>query len=267
MDEEEYMENLFNCLCSSLFLSYDNRRLFYVGEGIELMNLILNEKRKKGSNTNVRTCALKLLNHSLATETVDELLSTCCDKFIQILGLRVLMPIFLKPSVIIGHRDKKQVSLVEQVEEHCLSLTLALLRFCKPENIQRVLNKFTETDMVKTERLVELHLKYCDKLRECDQRLESRGYDLDEEDVRRELFVTRLNEGGLFTLQIIDHIIVLLASLDANIKQHLIKLLRMHARSSQMDHISYIKNIINEFAKEKVDKNEEKELFDLSDSF
>lgn len=90
------MENIFNCLCSSLLVNFNNRRLFYRGEGIELMVLILNEKRKKESNSDVKLCALKVLNHCLSTETPDDLLRTCCDKFIETLGLRFLMPIFIK---------------------------------------------------------------------------------------------------------------------------------------------------------------------------
>ena len=39
-DETEYMENLFNCLCSCLMLSA-NRTKFLKGEGLQLMRLIL----------------------------------------------------------------------------------------------------------------------------------------------------------------------------------------------------------------------------------
>jgi hypothetical protein len=40
LQEEELMENLFNCLCS-LLLEKENRDRFLQGEGIQLMNLML----------------------------------------------------------------------------------------------------------------------------------------------------------------------------------------------------------------------------------
>ena len=39
-EEIEMMENLFNCLCSSLMLA-SNRDKFLKGEGLQLMNLML----------------------------------------------------------------------------------------------------------------------------------------------------------------------------------------------------------------------------------
>ena len=39
-DEFEYMENLFDCLCSCLMIA-TNRELFLKGEGLQLMRLIL----------------------------------------------------------------------------------------------------------------------------------------------------------------------------------------------------------------------------------
>lgn len=88
-DEEEFMANVFNCICSAVQSCVMNRELFYKGEGLELMNLILKEKRQKDSKTNVRLFAFKVLNHSLSTENPDELLAQSSDKFVEILGLRV----------------------------------------------------------------------------------------------------------------------------------------------------------------------------------
>ncbi|OTF81055.1 beta-catenin-like protein 1-like protein, partial [Euroglyphus maynei] len=106
-DEEEYVENLYDCLCCSLFLSNRNLELFIQAEGIELMVLILKEKRKKHSPSDVRVGALKLLSHCFShvdeDQTATHLITTLADKFIEILGLRILMPIFLRPSSIIGH--------------------------------------------------------------------------------------------------------------------------------------------------------------------
>lgn len=274
-DEEEFMENLFNCLCSALFLNSQNRELFYQGEGIELMNLILKEKRKKESNTDVRVCALKLLNHNLSTDKPDELLSRCCNKFIEILGLRVLMPLFLKPGSIIGHKRKKKQSLIDQVEEHSLAIILALLRFCKAENLKRILNKFTESNMVKTERLVELHLKYSERLLKCDSAIRVEGFDLRDATVKEELFLRRLNEGSLFTLQLVDYIIVFLSdqtdakgeydNKNITVKERIYKLLHMH--KTEVNHVQFIKSIIKDFANEKEDSLECQQLLELGEKF
>ena len=57
-EELELMENLFDCLCS-LLLHAPNRELFLRGEGLQLMNLMLREKKES------RNGALKVLDHAL----------------------------------------------------------------------------------------------------------------------------------------------------------------------------------------------------------
>ena len=46
--QAELMENLFDCLCS-LLLEVENRTRFLKGEGLQLMNLMLREKKKSRS--------------------------------------------------------------------------------------------------------------------------------------------------------------------------------------------------------------------------
>ncbi|RWS06492.1 hypothetical protein B4U79_03383 [Dinothrombium tinctorium] len=283
-DEHEYMENLFDCLCSSLLCCYENRDLFYKGEGIELMNLIIKEKRKKGSTTNVRMGALKVINHVLSTDKgKDDLLEACCNKFVDILGLRVLFPVFMTPKSVIGNCKRKEArDAIENVEEHCLSIILALLKYCKLENKKRVVGKFIETDFEKTERLMELHFKYAEKLMKCDSLIkkekalkEANDEEIDED----ELFMRRLTIGGLFTLQLIDHIILYICSLydehfgstsssssskssqsnqsnpsakNESIKARIMKLINIHVTS--INHYKFIKNIMKDMAEEQEDK-------------
>ena len=57
-EELEMMENLFDCLCS-LLLHAPNRDRFLRGEGLQLMNLMLREKKVS------RSGALKVLKHAL----------------------------------------------------------------------------------------------------------------------------------------------------------------------------------------------------------
>ena len=98
------MENLFDCVCSSLAYA-PNRDKFLKGEGLQLMNLMLrlvhfpliyfcdscylNWNREKKMS---RNGALKVLDHSLNGEVGRE----NCSKFIDILGLRTIFPLFMK---------------------------------------------------------------------------------------------------------------------------------------------------------------------------
>ncbi|XP_015684735.1 beta-catenin-like protein 1, partial [Protobothrops mucrosquamatus] len=84
-EEQEMMENLFDSLCSSLMLS-SNRERFLKGEGLQLMNLMLREKKIS------RSSALKVLDHAMiGPEGADN-----CHKFVDILGLRTIFPLFMK---------------------------------------------------------------------------------------------------------------------------------------------------------------------------
>ena len=75
LEEAELLENLFDVLCA-LLLHVKNRDLFLKAEGLQLMNLMLREKKTS------RNGALKVLNHALSgPEGKDN-----CIKFVDILG-------------------------------------------------------------------------------------------------------------------------------------------------------------------------------------
>lgn len=287
------MENLFNCLCSALLSCPQNRELFFKGEGIELMYLILKEKRKKGSNSSVRVGSIKVINHCLSTDKVgDQILELCCNKFVETLGLRVLMPVFMKPNSIIGH--KKETNLVDEVEEHCLSIILALLKNSKTELKRRVLAKFVELDFEKTDRLIELHFKYAERLSKCDSLLKKeRALKLinDETIDEDELFLRRLTEGGLFTLQIVDHIIVVICAMHdehtqvngqseqtpasvastasgapkETVRSRVMRLINLHA-STSVNHYKFIKDTMRNLANERPEE-EKQRLLQLIEEF
>ncbi|CAG2069275.1 unnamed protein product, partial [Timema podura] len=84
-EENEMMENLFNCLCSSL-MHAPNRERFLRGEGLQLMNLMLREKKLS------RNGSLKVLDHAMSGPDGKE----NCNKFVDILGLRTIFPLFMK---------------------------------------------------------------------------------------------------------------------------------------------------------------------------
>jgi hypothetical protein len=259
------------------------------------MNLILREKRKKESNTSVRMGALKVLNHVLSADKgTDDILESCCNKFVDILGLRVLFPILMKPRSIIGGTKKREVaSAVDDIEEQCIAITLALLKYCRTENKKRVVTKFMETGFEKTERLMELHFKYAEMLMKCDAQInkeKAQSMAVDDQEVDEdELFMRRLTEGGLFTLQAIGHLILLLSSLceeyfghksgshshghghgpsssAETIKGRTMKLMKLHAASS-VNHYKFIKQVMKEMADEQKGPEERAKILSLVEEF
>jgi beta-catenin-like protein 1 len=106
-EETEYMENIFNSLCSSL-LAKENRANFLKGEGCQLMNLMLREKKLS------RNGALKVLDYACSGADGKE----NCAKLIDILGLRTIFPLFMRTP----KKNKKRLLGSDEFEEHLCSI-------------------------------------------------------------------------------------------------------------------------------------------------
>lgn len=89
-DEVEHAGNLVGALCSCLLLPA-TRAVFVAGEGVELMLLILKQKRR------ARTGALKALDFGLVRCVA------ACERFVDVQGLRTLFPLFMGKSKV-SHR-------------------------------------------------------------------------------------------------------------------------------------------------------------------
>ena len=232
MEEQELMENLFDTLCA-LLLYAPNRDLFLKAEGLQLMNLMLREKKTS------RNGALKVLNHALSGPDGKE----NCNKFIDILGLRTIFPLFMKTP----KKQKRKGVSVESHEEHVVSIVASLLKNCKSSQRQRLVAKFTESDHEKVERLMELHFKYVDKVSLTEERLKAAQDDYDED----ELYLERLN-GGLYVLQFVDYIIVDVCANGApSIKQRVHQIL-----NQRKGNVKTIRNVIREYAGTLGDEND-----------
>lgn len=236
-EEKEYMENLFNCLCSSL-LAKENRTNFLKGEGCQLMNLMLREKKLS------RNGALKVLDYAFAgSDGKDN-----CSKFVDILGLRTIFPLFMKTP----KKNKQRLLSSEEFEEHVSSIISSMLRNTKGGQKQRLLSKFIENDFEKVDRLMELHLKYLEKVENIDKEIEDRkkfkrpgeNEEDDDEDDEEANYLKRLS-GGLFTLQLIDYVILEIAiSPDGpKIKQRIQQILNLRGSSMKI-----IKDVMREYA-------------------
>ncbi|XP_063971774.1 beta-catenin-like protein 1 [Lytechinus pictus] len=233
-EELEMMENLFNCLCSSLMLP-SNKTAFLKGEGLQLMNLMLREKKQS------RHSALKVLNHAMTGQEAGD----NCTKFIDILGLRSLFPLFMKTPKV----TKKGPGDSEH-EEHVCSIIAALFRNVSGSHHQRLVGKFTESDHAKVDRLMELHFNYLTRVQACDDKIERekqrriREGDIIDDDQEDEYYIQRL-DAGLFTLQLLDYIILELCcnSGISSIKNRVLQLLNMRGGT-----ITDIRNVVREYA-------------------
>ncbi|KAL1512989.1 hypothetical protein ABEB36_002481 [Hypothenemus hampei] len=219
-EEHELMENLFN----SALMFVPNRDKFLKGEGLQLMNLMLREKKTS------RNGSLKVLDYAMSgIHGKDN-----CQKFVDILGLRTIFPLFMKTP----KKNRRKVLSSEEHEEHVCSIIASMLRNCRGSQRQRLISKFTENDHEKVDRLLELHFKYLEKVETIDDTLEDK-----EEDNEDENYLKRL-EGGLFTLQLVDYIIVeVCAAGPPSIKQRVMQILNMRGAS-----LKTIRHIMREYA-------------------
>jgi len=232
-EESELMENLFNCLCS-LLAEKDNRDRFLQGEGLQLMNLMLREKKKS------RSGALRVLDHALSG---NEGVQNCC-KFVDILGLRTIFPLFMKTP----KKSKRAGVTIDEHEEHVVSIIASLFKNCTVGNgaakqRDRLLVKFTEGDHEKVDRLMELHEKYSSKVDNADSKIRREMRVLGEEFSDDEIYIKRLQE-GLFVLQFVDYIILeICASGASTVKQRVLQILNLRGGSLKM-----VRDVVREYA-------------------
>ncbi|XP_072305657.1 beta-catenin-like protein 1 [Eucyclogobius newberryi] len=259
-EEQEMMENLFDALCSCLMLP-NNRDRFLKGEGLQLMNLMLREKKMS------RTSALKVLDHGMiGPEGADN-----CHKFVDILGLRTIFPLFMKTP----KKMKKTGTSEKEHEEHVCSIIASMLRNLKSQQRSRLLTKFTENDCEKVDRLMELYFKYLEAVQQADKRIEGekhemvrRGEILDD-GMEDEFYLRRL-DAGLFVLQLICYIMVEMSNSGiAQLQQRVQQILNVRGGS-----VKVIRHIMREYAEsigdgktEEFKESERKRIMDLLDSF
>ncbi|KAI5693771.1 hypothetical protein M8J75_005537 [Diaphorina citri] len=266
-EEQEMMENLFDTLCSCLMLE-ENKERFLKGEGLQLMNLMLRERKVS------RNGSLKVLDHAICGPSGKD----NANKFVDILGLRTIFPLFMKTPkknrrkiitsmwcqskptccatvadlrdvywltlLLILYVSEHVVSIIAnmlrncsgpQRQQHVVSIIANMLRNCSGPQRQRLLSKFTENDHEKVDRLLELHFKYLSKVDEADK--EQRDEDEDENYLRR-------LEAGLFTLQLVDYIIVeTCAAGAATIKQRVLQIINLRGGS-----LKTIRHVMREYA-------------------
>ncbi|GJP86334.1 hypothetical protein CLOP_g16368 [Closterium sp. NIES-67] len=272
-EEEEMVENIFDALCSVVMVD-ENKERFVKSEGVELM--IITMKQKK-------------LAYTSAMKALDFATTRCpaaCERFVDVLGLKTLFSAFMGKvavrrkdksetlqlmaacsafglcasgmrAVAVRRKDKSEtLQLQQEIDERVISLIASLLSgLSKGSRRDRVLSKFVEGEYEKIDHLLELYIKYWERVRAEERRqeeqqrrremLRERGEEEDEEDemTDEDLYLARL-EAGLFTLQLIALILAhLWAAEHGGMRQRIDLLLRQQKLSR--DHV---KGILQEYS-------------------
>ncbi|XP_063933378.1 beta-catenin-like protein 1 [Zophobas morio] len=202
-EEIELLNNLFDSLCSCLLVK-ENKKHFLQEEGIELLIIMLKEKKMASVG------AVKVLNYCFTGGNEFE----ACKKFVDQFGLKSLFPKFMKPP-------KKFIKGLEvnDFEESVVCIIYDMLRAFSENSAYktRVLGKFIESDMIKIERLVELHEKYFEQIQKCRKAIEAEkmelqleGKKLTEYDTAR--FEMKEYDAGLNTLRLVDYLLCYLCA-------------------------------------------------------
>uniref|UniRef100_A0A915NXV1 Beta-catenin-like protein 1 n=1 Tax=Meloidogyne floridensis TaxID=298350 RepID=A0A915NXV1_9BILA len=186
-----------------------------------------------------REGALKVLSH--ATAIPDG--TANCDKFVEILGLRTLFPLLMRTPP----KMKRKDTTPDDHEEYCCSIIDALLFSCNQTNKNRVLSKFADHCFEKIDRMVELYIKYSEKLRKFEVKFEKRLAEM-HKDVKpdeEEIYIEKLNN-GLYTLQ---RIVLILAEVcikgAPGSKERAEKLFKMRFKGAHLN--TLLESILTEF--------------------
>ncbi|EFE45119.1 hypothetical protein TRV_00101 [Trichophyton verrucosum HKI 0517] len=180
-DEEEYFENLFDCL-TCVVDEDEGKDKFIEAEGIELAQIMLRE------GTLSKPRALRVLNHALGGRGG----LRACEKFVEAGLLRTAFGMFMK-------QDKS-------LTEHLLGIFSSLLRLLPGDTSGRIrtLAKFVEKDYEKVTRLIKLRREYKSKLSVVEQDISQEKSSLSQDglDALEGEWLSRRLDAGLFSLQV-----------------------------------------------------------------
>lgn len=209
-DEREAVENLYDALCS-LLVSPEAQDAFRSLEGIELMLLVVKHRKF------ARKCALRALDFALAGS------APACEAFASAGGIGIIFGVLMHVSEETASAAKanRRGYGGDADEKHACAVIVQLFTSGAVAR-ERLVAKFVESDYAKLERLVELRAKYGARVAAVDAEVahiarlaEMRDNDDDDDDAAEalaaELYERRL-DAGLFTLQLIDLLLVLLCA-------------------------------------------------------
>ncbi|MCJ1258388.1 hypothetical protein MMC24_006221 [Lignoscripta atroalba] len=204
-EEEEYVENLFDCVTCSVD-DQQGKEKFLEAEGVELCLIMLKEGKMS------RPRALRLLDHALGG--LDG--AACCEKLVDAAGLKTIFAMFMKK-----HDN--------EATEHLLGILASMLRSLPGDSAPRIrlLAKFVEKDYEKTARLFQLRREYASRLAPVDQAIKSESAGLGDAEMeeRKDEWLSRRLDAGLFSLQAADTCLAWLVAEDDGAKAKIQNLL------------------------------------------
>ncbi|KAF8736475.1 hypothetical protein AX14_000272 [Amanita brunnescens Koide BX004] len=215
-DETEFMENIFDSLCSALS-EVAIKKLFLEAEGPDLMILMIKDKMQSKSR------AIKTLDYAMSGAAS----SAVCEAFVEALGLKALFSAFMGKA-----RKQRSTTTTPASEDvaHILGIMSSLLSNIASDSTSRIrfLSKFVEGDYEKVDKLLEIRDNAHTRLKATDTAIETEkkekmaeGDDMDDED----LWYLRRLDGGLYTLQTVDYILAWIIMEDDGIRAHALKIL------------------------------------------
>ncbi|KAF0686682.1 Aste57867_21524 [Aphanomyces stellatus] len=215
-EEEEFVENLFNALCSALRVAAVQDR-FRSLQGFELMLRCVKE------NKFCTTSALRVVDHAIMNHARN------CERVIEIGGLKQLFPAFMGKL----KRKKKQEATQD---EHLVSILATLCLWTPVESKHAVLDrfhaKFLEANLEKTDRLVDQFVKYYGRVHALPAPT-LRPDDDNDNDFEEAMEGYRLHqlEHGLFPLQQLAFVVCHVLQVFKSLRPHVAQTLHAHALS------------------------------------
>uniref|UniRef100_K3X709 Beta-catenin-like protein 1 N-terminal domain-containing protein n=1 Tax=Globisporangium ultimum (strain ATCC 200006 / CBS 805.95 / DAOM BR144) TaxID=431595 RepID=K3X709_GLOUD len=225
-EEEEFVENLVNSLCSVLLVPSAQTHFRHL-EGLELVLRCMKDRTQF-----VFRGALRILDHAIMSNARN------CERLVEVGGLKILFSVFMgKKTAKIKNKKVKGTEKAKE-EENTMSIMASLCALLTPEAKYDVFDrfhaKFVENDMEKVDRLVDLFVKYHQRVAQSDG-VEAED-DEDEED-EDERYLRRL-DAGLFTLQRITHAMAHLCHFSKKTRAYV--MVKFHERSIDMELLSQI---------------------------
>ncbi|KAI9467002.1 DUF1716-domain-containing protein [Lactarius psammicola] len=218
-DETEFMENIFDSLCSAL-VEAEIKNLFLKSEGVDLMVLTMMDKMQ------ARSRAVKTLDHAMSGHAGAE----ASKVFIEASGLKYLFNAFMGKPL----KKQKGATQTPAPEEttHTLGILSSLFTNLPSDSPARIrlLAKFVESNYEKTDKLLDIRTSAQARLAVVDRDIDTEKKALLEtaEEVGNEeedAWYLRRLDGGLYTLQTVDYILAWIVMEDDGIRTHAFQML------------------------------------------
>ncbi|KAG7394161.1 Beta-catenin-like protein 1 [Phytophthora boehmeriae] len=228
-EEEELVANLVNSLCSVLLVS-EAQKQFRRLEGLELLLRCMKDRHRL-----VFGGALRALDHALMGN------ARSCERLIEIGGLRTVFSVFMgKHGKFKSSSSTKTSKAAERAkeEENAASLVTSLCAWVRADapadGYDRLHAKFMENDMEKVDRLVDIFVKYHERVERSSHLDEEEDEEEEDEDSR---YLRRL-DAGLFVLERVAFVVAHLCRFSKKLRAYV--MVKFHERNVDSESLTII---------------------------